>query len=70
MRFVTVDDNCVWGIKMNGDVFLKTDVSSQRPQGKGWQTIKLNTSFVQASCLDGIVWFLDKNNTIHVYKGL
>ena len=70
MRFVAVDENCVWGIKMNGDVFVKTDVSRQQPQGKGWQTIKLNTGFVQASCLDGIVWFLDKKHIIHVYKGL
>ena len=70
MRFIAVDDSCVWGIKTNGDVFLRTDVSRQRPQGKGWQTIKQNTGFVQASCLNGIVWFLDEKNAIHVYKGL
>ena len=69
MRFVAVEETAVWGIKLNGDVFVRTDVSRDNPQGKGWRTIKLNSDFVQASCLDGLIWFLDKECHIHVYKG-
>lgn len=69
MRFVAVEETAVWGIKLNGDVFVRTDVSGENPQGKGWLTVRLNTEFVQVSCLDGLAWFVDKASRIHVYKG-
>ena len=69
MRFVAVEETAVWGVKLNGDVFLRTDVSSENPQGKGWRTVTVNTEFVQVSCLDGLAWFVDRASRIHVYKG-
>lgn len=69
MRHLAVDNASVWGIKLNGDVFVRTDVSREHPTGKGWRTISVDTKFMQVSCFDGLAWFLDSANHIHVYKG-
>ena len=49
---------------------MRTEVSRDRPTGKGWRTIQTDTRFVQVSCFNGMAWFLDRTNNIHVYKGI
>lgn len=70
IKYVAVDETAVWGIMLNGDVFMRIDVSKDKPEGKTGKTIASGTDFVQASCLDGLVWFVDSSSTIHVYKGI
>ena len=70
IRFVAVDETAVWGIMQNGDVIMRIEVSKDKPEGKTGKTIAVSTDFVQASCLDGLVWFVDSKSAIHVYKGM
>ena len=49
---------------------MRTDVSKEQPTGKGWRTILTDSKFVQASCFNGLAWFVDQANCIHVYKGV
>lgn len=70
IKYVAVDDTAVWGIMLNGDVFVRIEVSKERPGGKTGKTIAVGTDFVQASCLDGLVWFVDSKSIVHVYKGI
>ena len=66
---VAVDDDCVWGIKTNGDVFVRTGVSSKEPAGTGWKSIRMSSDLVHITCLDGIVWALDIYNHVQIYTG-
>jgi hypothetical protein len=69
VRHVAIDDTAVWMIMMNGDVFMRTQVSKEKPAGTSGRTIAVNTTYIQATCLDGLVWFVDRSSFIHVYKG-
>ncbi|XP_032232870.2 tectonin beta-propeller repeat-containing protein 2-like [Nematostella vectensis] len=68
MRYIALEESAVLGIKMNGDVFLRSGVNKATPDGKSWRTIRISTEYVQASCFDGLVWFLDKKGSIQVYR--
>ena len=43
-------------------------MSRDHPTGRGWQTIKVGTHYLQVSCFNGLAWLLDKVGRIHVYK--
>lgn len=66
---VAVDDTCVWGIKTNGDVFLRTGVSPKKPQGTAWKSIRVASDLVHITCLSGMIWGLDIYNHVQIYQG-
>ena len=70
MHHVAVDRDCVWAIKTNGDVFVRTGVSLQKPSGTGWITIKVASDLVQVTCLNGLTWALDIYNHVQIFKGM
>ena len=70
MHYISADNDCVWAIKTNGDVFVRTGISSQKPSGCGWITIKVASDLVQITCLNGLVWALDIYNHVQIFQGI
>ncbi|XP_065660832.1 tectonin beta-propeller repeat-containing protein 2 [Hydra vulgaris] len=66
---IAVDEDCVWAIKTNGDVFVRTGVTSWKPSGSGWITVKVASDLVQITSLNGLVWALDIYNHVQIFKG-
>ena len=66
---IAVDDSCVWGIKTNGDVFIRTGVSGASPEGKGTRSVRAASDLVHISALGSMVWGLDIYNHVQIYQG-
>ena len=66
---VAVDDTAVWGIRTNGDVFIRTGVSPQKPEGTGWKSVRAASDLVHVTCLGSMVWGLDIYNHVQIYQG-
>ena len=69
MLHISVDNDSAWAIKTNGDVFVRTGVSSQTPRGTGWIKIKASSDLVQITSLSGLVWALDIYNHVQIFQG-
>ena len=69
MLHISVDNDSVWAIKTNGDVFVRTGVSSYTPRGTGWIKIKASSDLVQITSLSGLVWALDIYNHVQIFQG-
>ncbi len=67
---VAVDDACVWGIKTNGDIFIRNGVSPQAPFGTGSRNVRVASDLVHITCLGGMVWGLDIYNHVQIYQGM
>ena len=70
MHHICVDTDTVWGIKKNGDVFVRMGVTPKKPAGSGWRTIKVASDLLQISALDGHVWGRDIYNHVQIFKGM
>jgi len=66
---IAVDDTCVWGIRTNGDVFIRTGVSAASPEGKGTRSVRAASDLVHISALGSMVWGLDIYNHVQIYQG-
>ena len=69
MLHISVDNDSVWAIKTNGDVFVRTGVSSYTPRGTRWIKIKASSDLVQITSLSGLVWALDIYNHVQIFQG-
>ena len=69
MLHISVDNDSAWAIKTNGDVFVRTGVSSQTPRGTGWIKIKASSDLVQITSLSGLAWALDIYNHVQIFQG-
>ena len=67
---VAIDDTSVWGIKTNGDVFIRTGVSVVKPEGTGTRGIRAASDLVHISALNSMLWGLDIYNHVQIYQGL
>ena len=69
MHYISVDRDCVWAIKTNGDVLVRTGVTITQPAGTGSILVKTASDLVQITCLNGLVWALDIYNHVQIFTG-
>ena len=66
---VAVNDTCIWGIRTNGDIFIRTNASAVNPEGTGTRSIRAASDLVHISALGSMVWGLDIYNRVQIYQG-
>ena len=63
---VAIDSNCVWVIKVSGDILM---ITQPQPPKRRVTLIRAESDLVQLSCCDGLVWGIDRYNNIQMLKG-
>ncbi|XP_061898444.1 tectonin beta-propeller repeat-containing protein 2 [Entelurus aequoreus] len=67
--FVALGDDSAWVIRTNGDLYLQTGLSLERPCAR---SVKVDTPcvFSQVCVRGGVVWALSEHNTLYYREGL